>query len=90
MVDAHKIMFVTFLQLFYQNIKHKDGLAEVFEPPLPFPSLKTYNIYIGKIGLGMYEYREGSGMVAYSHSSMDKFKLTYEQEGSKSTITLSG
>lgn len=26
-VDAHKIMFVTFLQLFYQNIKHKDGMA---------------------------------------------------------------
>ena len=29
-VDGHKIMFVTFLQLFYQNIKHRDGLAGIF------------------------------------------------------------
>lgn len=39
-VEAHKIMFITFLQLFYQNIKHKDGKGDVFEPPLPFPSLR--------------------------------------------------
>jgi hypothetical protein len=59
-VEAHKIMFVTFLQLFYQNIKHKDGKAEIFEPPLPFPSLREYNIYIQKVGLNMYHFCEGS------------------------------
>jgi hypothetical protein len=55
-VEAHKIMFVTFLQLFYQNIKHKDGLGEIFEPPLPFPSLREYSIYIQKVGLNMYDF----------------------------------
>jgi hypothetical protein len=51
-------MFVTFLQLFYQNIKHKDGLAEKFEPSLPFPSLREYNIHIQTVGLNMYHFVE--------------------------------
>lgn len=53
-VLAHKIIFVTFLQLFYQNIKHKDGKADIFEIPLPFPSLREYSIYIQKVGFNMY------------------------------------
>jgi len=64
-------MFVTFLQLFYQNIKHKDGLDEKFEPSLPYPSLKNYNIRIKKIGFNMYRYlSEEKAMKPYSFSTV--------------------
>lgn len=49
-------MFLTLLQIFYQNIKHRDGKADKFEAPHPVPALKIYEIDLGKVSLNMYEY----------------------------------
>jgi hypothetical protein len=88
-VEAHKIMFVTFLQLFYQNIKHKDGKGDIFEPPLPFPSLREYSVYIQKVGLNMYSFEDKTNsMEPFSRSLVDRFKLHYKQVGQDSTIKL--
>eukprot|EP00919_Chromeraceae_sp_WS-2016_P022222 GHVR01052845.1.p1 GENE.GHVR01052845.1~~GHVR01052845.1.p1 ORF type:complete len:113 (+),score=1.51 GHVR01052845.1:475-813(+) len=45
-LEMSKIAFVSFLKIFYQNIKHKDGKADIFEIPLPYPSLKHFIIKI--------------------------------------------
>lgn len=58
-----KIIFLTLLQIFYQNIKHRDGKAELFETPHPFPSLKIYEIDLGKVQLDMFEYEEEDAIV---------------------------
>lgn len=88
-VQAHKIMFVTFLQLFYQNIKHKDGRGEIFEPPLPFPSLREYAIYIQKVGLNMHYFEEKTNsMDVFSSFFVDRFKVYYKQVGADSSIRL--
>ncbi len=44
------------MQIFYQNIKHRDGKAEKFETPHPHPALKVYEIDLGKVDLNMHEY----------------------------------
>jgi hypothetical protein len=41
-LEFEKIIFLTLLQIFYQNIKHRDGKADKFETPHPFPALKIY------------------------------------------------
>lgn len=88
---AHKIIFVTFLQLFYQNIKHRDGKADIFEIPLPFPSLREYSIYIQKVGLNMYYFHEkNNSMEPFSRFLIDRFKVFYRQVGQESSIKLEG
>lgn len=90
-VHAHKIMFITFLQLFYQNIKHKDGRGEIFEPPLPFPSLKEYSIYIQKVGVDMHYLEEKTNsMDVFCSFLVDRLKVYYKQVGPDSTIRLEG
>lgn len=41
-LEFQKIVFLTLLQIFYQNIKHRDGKADKFETPHPQPALKIY------------------------------------------------
>ena len=53
-----KIIFVTFLQIFYQNIKHRDGKAEKFEVPQKYPPKKVFKIILEKVTLNLYEYEE--------------------------------
>lgn len=36
--NLQKIVFYMMLKIYYRNIKQKDGLAEEYEPPLPYPS----------------------------------------------------
>lgn len=82
LINLHKIMFVTFLQIFYQNIKQKDGRADVFEPPLPFPSLREYNIYIQKINLNMQHFKEKDKLMeSFASFFVGRFKLAYKQVG---------
>ena len=63
----HKIIFLTFLQVFYQNIKHRDGKADIFDPPHPYPPLKKFIIDIEAIKLNFYEYVEGSSSMRMSY-----------------------
>ena len=60
-VELQKIMFVTFLKIFYQNIKHRDGLAEKFEPINLNPPLKKYRITINNLKLNLYEFKKSQG-----------------------------
>lgn len=84
-------MFVTFLQLFYQNIKHKDGKAEKFEPPLPFPTLREYNIYLHRLGLGLYRFDEKKQkMTPFVRFQLAAAKIKYNQVGTKSSVIVSG
>jgi hypothetical protein len=53
-LEFHKIIFLTLLQIFYQNIRHKDGKADIFDPPLPYPSYRDYVIVFPKLKLNMY------------------------------------
>lgn len=36
--NLQKVVFFMMLRIYYRNIKHKDGLAEEYEPPLPYAS----------------------------------------------------
>ena len=49
---------MTILQIFYQNIKQKDGKAEIFEPANPYPPKKEYIIEFPSLNANLYEYDE--------------------------------
>jgi hypothetical protein len=38
-LNLQKIVFYMILKMYYRNIKQKDGLAEIFEPPTSFASI---------------------------------------------------
>jgi hypothetical protein len=91
MVESYKIMFVSFLQIFYQNLKHKDGKGDKFESPLPFPSLRQYNVYIQKVGFNMYNFNERTQkMESFNRSVIKGFKIDYQQMGSQGQMKLIG
>jgi hypothetical protein len=61
-LEMQKIVFLTLLQVYYQNIQHRDGKAERFETPHPVPPLKSYEINLGAVELYMYEYLPEGGL----------------------------
>jgi hypothetical protein len=90
------------LQIFYQNIKHRDGKADLFDPPHPVPALKKYHIHLEGIKLNLYEFDESlissesliqetcPYMKIFSSYQVRDLSIDYEQIGQFSTIKIFG
>lgn len=85
-----KITFVTLLQIFYQNIKQRDGKAELFEPVTPYPAKKEYVIEFPAIKANLYEFDEKTKtMEVFDSMRMERFVIVYTVDDTKSEMRFS-
>lgn len=58
-LNFQKIVFYMIMKIYYRNMKHKDGLAEEYEPAALYPTPREYKLRIPEIVLHLSEEYEG-------------------------------
>ena len=53
--NLQKIVFYMIMKIYYRNMKHKDGLAEEYEPATPYATPREYKIRIPELILRLSE-----------------------------------